>query len=96
MGKGPGAIYKDCLARARSEDKLLSKFEDDDIQKEINVRTGHCSMFEKDIRLMFFKQNYSERTTDKALKQWCELDLTQPYQYKYYKVYLFLETSTKI
>ena len=95
MGKGPGTIYKDCLALARKEDGALLDIKGTDIQKEINTDTGFCTLFEKDIRLIFFKQNYSERSTDRALKQWAELDLTQPYTYKGYKVLLFLESNSK-
>lgn len=96
MGKGPATIYKECIAYAKSEDKLLSTIPNNDVQREINLTTGHCTLYEKDVRLAFFKQNYSEKATDRALRQWGELDLTQPYTLHGHRVLLFLETKTKI
>ena len=97
MGKGPGSIYKDCLAQAKRGDKLVSSVSDyDNIQREINQKTGFCTLYEKDIRMAFFKQNYSEKTTNKAINQWGDLNLTQPFTYKGYRVFLFLESNSII
>ena len=97
MGKGPGTIYKDCLAIARRTDKeLANDRNNNDLLRDFNLKFKVCCLFEKDIRMTFFKENYSTRTTEKALNQWVDLDLITRIPYKGYKVVLFNDTITSI
>ena len=97
MGKGPGTIYKDCLAIARRKDKELAReTKKNDVLRDINLKFGACCLFEIEIRRLFFTENYSDRTTEKALKQWADLDLVARLPYAGYKVVIFNDAITSI
>lgn len=97
MGKGPGTIYKDCIAKAIQRDKQLAKNESsNDIQRAVNLDLCCCTLFEQDVKLAFFEQNYSDKTTEKAILQWANLDLVGRIPYKGYKLIAFYHTVTSI
>ena len=97
MGKGPYAIYNDCIASARSTDEWLANCQDtNDIQHKANLKLGCITMFERDVRLLFFKQNYSDKATDRALKQWYDLSMAGRYRLEGYTLVYFSDYDTKI
>lgn len=97
MGKGPGTIYNDCMAKAIRMDKALANDKKlTDMLGEFNLKFGCCCLFEKDIRLEFFNENYSAKTTERAIKQWADLHLVTRIPYKGYSLILFNETLTRI
>lgn len=97
MGKGPYSIYNDCIASAKSTDDWLSEGNNDnDIQHKINLKVGCITMFERDVRLLFFKQNYSDKATDRALKQWYDLSMASRIRVEGYNIVVFADYPTKI
>lgn len=97
MGKGPNSIYKDCVALARKRDKELSvKPNENDIQVIVNRKFNCVSLFERDVRLAFFEQNYSEKATNRALDQWVSLEIANRIVKNGYKLFVFLDWATAI
>ena len=97
MGKGPYSIYNDCIASARSTDEWLANSQDtNDIQHKANLKLGCITMLERDVRLMFFKQNYSDKATERALKQWIDLSMAGRYRLDGYLLVYFSDYDTKI
>lgn len=97
MGKGPNSIYKDCLDKARNIDKELSKQPDDsDIQYLVNKKFNCVSLMERDVRLAFFEQNYSDKATDRSIKQWLTLNVANRIVKNGYSVFIFLDWPSSI
>ena len=97
MGKGPYSIYNDCIASARSTDEWLADSKNTtDIQHAINLKLGCITMYERDVRMLFFKQNYSDKATDRALKQWFDLSMAGLYRKNGYRLIFFADYETKI
>lgn len=71
MGKGPGSLLKDSIALAMKH----ARDKDDKILMEANEKTAGYCVYEKEVRRLFLLQDYSEKSTDKYLRQWCELDM---------------------
>lgn len=92
MGRGPGTIYKDCMALAIQRQKELAQTNENDVLKQFYDQYGCCSLLETDVKRIFFKENYSEKTTERALRQWGELDLAFRKTYNGYRLVLFMET----
>ena len=97
MGKGSYSIYQDCIASARSTDEWLADGKNEnDIQHKANLRLGCITMLERDVRLLFFKQNYSDKATDRALKQWYDLSMAGRIRLEGYQLIYFADYNTKI
>lgn len=97
MGKGPNSIYKDCIAKARKDDEWLAEHpEEVDVRHYTNTKFNCISLFERDVRLAFFDQNYSDRATDRAIKQWLSLDVANRIVKDGFKLFLFLDYPTSI
>ena len=93
MGRGPGSIYKICKAQAIDTAKSLAVSGDkDDIISRANNRYKCYTLLETDVKRVFFKENYSDKTTEKALRQWGDLQLTARRVYERYSIVIFLET----
>ena len=71
MGKGPGSLLKDSIALAMKH----ARDKDDKILMEANEKTAGYCVYEKEVRRLFLLQDYSEKSTDKYLRQWYELDM---------------------
>ena len=97
MGKGPYSIYNDCIASARSTDEWLADSQNEnDIQYKANLKLDCITILEKDVRRFFFKQNYSDKATDRALKQWFDLSMAGRFRLDGYWIIYFAEYQTKI
>lgn len=96
MARGPNAIYQQCVAKARETDKILAGADTDDVIREINLKYGYPSMLEKDVKRVFFENNYGENKTDKAIRQWIELSYVARVPYKRYWAILFMDYQTAI
>lgn len=97
MGKGPYSIYKDCIASARDTDEWLATSQDkNNIQHKANLKLNCITIFERDVRLLFFEQNYSDKATDRALKQWFDLSMAGKLQLDGYRLIFFADYTTKI
>lgn len=97
MARGPNSIYQQCIAKASDNDKALAGGDDtEDITYLINAKYGYLSMLEKDVRRVFFENNYGEKKTDKALKQWLELSYVARVRYNGYIALLFMDSVSKI
>lgn len=86
MGKGPGAILKDCVARAIQNKQKAGK---EDLETLVFEKTGFYSLTEQDVRRIFLSQDYSEKTTDKYIRQWADLDLVHRFLFRGYNLILF-------
>ena len=71
MGKGPGSLLKDSIALAMKH----ARDKDDKILMEANEKTAGYCVYEKEVRRLFLLQDYSEKSTDKYLRQWYDLDM---------------------
>lgn len=97
MAKGPNSIYKQCIAKASDDDKALAGGNyNDDITYLINAKYGYISMLEKDVKRAFFENNYGEKKTDKALKQWLELSYVGRIRFNGYWAILFMDYPSAI
>lgn len=86
MGKGPGAILKDCIAKAILNKQKAGK---EDLETLVYEKTGFYSLTEQDVRRIFLSQDYSEKTTDKYIKQWADLDLVHRLLFRGHNLILF-------
>lgn len=89
MGKGPGTILKDSLALAMKH----ARDKDDKLILEVNEKTAGYCVYEKEVRRLFLLQDYSEKTTDKYLKQWYELDMASKIYKDRHLLILFFPTD---
>ena len=100
MAKGPNTIYKQCVALARDKDKSLARCSKDigteDVIREINTKYGYPSMLETDVKRVFFENNYGDKKTDKALKQWVELGYVARIRYLRYWTILFMDYTSAL
>ena len=87
MAKGPGTLYKECLAQARQI--ASQKNETDSIILEINERIGGYTIYEKDVYLHFLNSNYGMKKTEKCLKNWADLDIISRVKYKGFNLISF-------
>lgn len=74
MGKGPGTIYKDCVALA-TQNKLDAELTKDKISKTINRNKGFCCLLEQDVKKLFMAEDYGLNAAEKYIKQWIDLDM---------------------
>ena len=91
MGKGPGTILKECIALAI--DRNAKK--DDKVLLEMNEKTDGYCLYETDVKRLFLLQDYGDKSTDKYLKQWCELHMAQRIRHNGYIFILFYPSDLK-
>lgn len=90
MGKGPGTIYQDCLALAKHKGKTAAQM-NDKITLEFNDRFQCYCLLEEDVSKAFLEENYSAKSTEKAIQQWMACSLVFRLPYKGYSVIGFYE-----
>lgn len=85
------------MAKAIQTDKQLAKEKTGkDILYDANAKFQCCTLLERDVKLAFFKQNYSDKATNRAIKQWVDLGLVWGMAFKGYRIIAFYETITDI
>ena len=97
MARGPNSIYQQCIAKASDNDKSLAGGNNtNDIIYLINSKYGYISMVENDVKRVFFENNYGEKKTDKALRQWLDLAYVGRIKYNGYWAILFMDYPSVI
>ena len=97
MAKGPNSIYRICVAKARDIDKNLARGEtDNEVLADINAKHNCPAMLEMDVKRIFFENNYGDKKTDKAIKQWIELGYVARIPYNKYWAILFMDYDSHI
>lgn len=89
MGKGPGTIYKDCVAKAIQQ--YHNTKGKNDIIARINERTSCYCLMEEDVKRAFMLEDYGINATDKYLKQWNDLKMASTIYSEGYRVIAFTE-----
>ena len=89
MGKGPGSLLKDSIALAIKH----ARDKDDKILMEANEKTAGYCVYEKEVRRLFLLQDYSEKSTDKYLRQWFDLDMASKAYKGQYLLIIFYTTN---
>lgn len=95
MGKGPGTIYKDCIAEAIQMDKFARSM-NDKVTLLLNTTTGYCCLLEQDINGHFLDENYGERAREKALSLWADANRIMRKRIQGYRAIVFLDAITSI
>ena len=95
MAKGPGLLYKECVAQAVLRNQIAKKG-NDKIISTINKKTGNCCLLEQEVKKIFLMSDYGVNKTEKYLNQWSDLGIIARVYIDGYKVVVFQETATVI
>ena len=92
MAKGPGTIYKDCIAEAVRTEQTS----DDKLILEANKKFGMMCLLEQQVKKMFLMADYGPGKTERYITQWTDLSVVARVSYKGYRLICFNELPSAV